>query len=77
MSVFIKPIKYQLSQPAEASKETSTERTPKETSKPVAHSESPTTSRPVTPTLPSFSQSANVINVTINNNYAGAPDEQE
>ncbi|CAG8763341.1 14571_t:CDS:1, partial [Funneliformis caledonium] len=28
-----------------------------------------TTSRPVTPTLPSFSQSANVINVTIN--YAG------
>lgn len=32
-------------------------------------------SRPVTPTLPSFSQNANVINVTINNNYAGAPEE--
>ena len=39
--------------------------------------EIPAISRPVTPTLPSFSQSANVINVTINNNYAGASDEQE
>ncbi|RIA83166.1 hypothetical protein C1645_834239 [Glomus cerebriforme] len=32
-------------------------------------------SRPDTPTLPSFSQNANVINVTINNNYTGAPEE--
>ncbi|PKK59104.1 hypothetical protein RhiirC2_795312 [Rhizophagus irregularis] len=30
-----------------------------------------------TPTLPSFSQNANVIDVTINNNYAGAPEEED
>ncbi|CAG8646037.1 1259_t:CDS:2, partial [Acaulospora morrowiae] len=36
--------------------------------------ESPTISRPVTPTIPSFSQSANVINVTIN--YGGSSEEQ-
>ncbi|UZO23409.1 uncharacterized protein OCT59_015749 [Rhizophagus irregularis] len=34
--------------------------------------ETPNISRPVTPTIPSFSQSANVINVTINNNHSGA-----
>src|SRR6266480_3612561 len=35
--------------------------------------ETPVVSRPVTPTLPSFSQNANVINVTIN--YGGAREE--
>ncbi|CAB4374877.1 unnamed protein product [Rhizophagus irregularis] len=47
------------------------------TSRPVMPSvEASAISRLVTSTLPSFSQSANVINVTINNNYS-APDEQE
>ena len=34
-------------------------------------------SRPTTPTLPSFSQSAKVINVTINNNYSGASEVKQ
>jgi hypothetical protein len=34
----------------------------------------PTISRPITPTLPSFLQSANVINVTIN--YSGADSKE-
>jgi len=44
-------------------------------SRPVTPStETPVVSRPVTPTLLSFSQSANIINVTINNNYGRAID---
>ncbi|GES89162.1 hypothetical protein GLOIN_2v1488880 [Rhizophagus clarus] len=42
--------------------------TPPPVSRPVMPSvEASTSSRPTTPTLPSFSQSVNVINITINN----------
>ncbi|GBB98261.1 hypothetical protein RclHR1_31830004 [Rhizophagus clarus] len=46
------------------------------TSRPVTPStiETPPISRSVTPTIPSFSQNANVINVTIN--YGGGIDEK-
>uniref|UniRef100_U9ULP3 Uncharacterized protein n=1 Tax=Rhizophagus irregularis (strain DAOM 181602 / DAOM 197198 / MUCL 43194) TaxID=747089 RepID=U9ULP3_RHIID len=37
--------------------------------------ETPNISRPITPTLPSFSQNANVINVTFN--YGGAQTEDD
>ncbi|RIA82949.1 hypothetical protein C1645_834543 [Glomus cerebriforme] len=39
--------------------------------------ESPVVSRPVTPTLPAFSQSANVINVTINYGGKGKSSEEQ
>ena len=47
-------------------------------SRPVTPSvEASAVSRPTTPTLPSFSQSAKVINVTINNNYSGASEVKQ
>ena len=53
-------------------------RPPSPASRPVTPSmEASAVSRPTTPTLPSFSQSAKVINVTINNNYSGASEVKQ
>ncbi|CAB5356597.1 unnamed protein product [Rhizophagus irregularis] len=47
-------------------------------SRPVTPStETPVVSRPVTPTIPSFSQNANVINVTINYGGKGSSSEEQ